>query len=141
MTVLKDVDVDMVTAIAARTSYVVGTNLFPDEIPPAGGSISQVAIGVKQISAPPSTRYINGNSASKELHRDVLFVVTARGDPRDPKTARDAIVDVIEALHDAPPTGYLNVVMNGAPYHIPRTDGDLDVPYYTVDGYATYQEA
>ena len=140
MTVLKEVDVDMVTAIAARTAYVQQVNLFAGKLPPVDSLVEQVAIGVQQVSAPPSTRFCNANSASKEFHRDVLFVVTVRGNARDPKSARDAAVDVIEALHCNPPSGYLNVVMNGAPFAVSDTDGAIDVPYYTVDGYATYSE-
>lgn len=140
MTVIKDVDIDMVAAIDARTAYTTGTNLFAGDIPPVGGTVEQIAIGVKQITAPPSQRMIRGNSTLGELHGPVLFVVTARGTARSPKSARDAVVDVIEALHCAPPSGYLHVEMAGAPFDLPATDGALDVPYATAEGFATYEE-
>lgn len=140
MTVVKDVDIDMVSAINARTSLVTGTDLFAGDLPPAGGGVSQVAVGVKMIGAPASTRYANGGTAAGELHRDVAFVVTARGSARDPKSARDKVKLVIEAMHHDPPTGYLDVRMGGAPFDVPSTDGPLDIPYSTVEGFADYEE-
>lgn len=143
MTVIKNVDIDMVAAVDARTSLTTGTDLFAGDLPPASTAapvVSQVAVGIKMIGAPPSERYVRGNAATGEMHRDVAFVVTARGSSRDRLSARNAVAEVIAALHCNPPTGYLGVRMGGAPYDVPETDGNLDIPYCTVEGFADYEE-
>lgn len=140
MTVIKDVDIDMVAAVDARTSLTTGTNLFAGDLPPADATVAQAAVGIKMIGAPPSTRYVRANAVTGEMHRDVAFVVTARGESLDRKGARDLCIDVIEALHCAPPSGYLDVRMGGAPYDVPATDGPVDIPYCTVEGFADYEE-
>lgn len=139
MTIIKDVDIDMVAIVAQRTSFVAGTNLFAGDLPPADGTVEQVAVGIKMIGAPASERYVRANSATGEMHRDVGFVVTARGGSLDRKGARDAVVEVIRALHLEPPDGYLNIRMGG-PYDVPPTDGPVDIPYCTVEGFADYEE-
>lgn len=140
MTAIKDVAADMVAAIDARTALTTGTSLFVDTMPPADGTVLQTAVSVQCVGGAASTRSVRANSATGEFHPADAFVVLARGEPRDPKTARDACETVLEALHLNPPSGYLNVVVNGQPFPVPATDGDLDVPYFTVDGYATYEE-